>query len=124
MLFALPAGIGLLMLLLAVALISQIDLTRTLLVLVIGVTVLSAYFWLIGTMRRGRNWARIVLTALTAVSVTLWLLEMLFLDAPAEQPDDVLVGGAAVAAEAGGLLFALVPVLLVWLPSANRYFAR
>lgn len=85
---------------------------------VVGVILLGLYLLFAFKMRAGRNWARIVLTVLSALSIL----------SPASSSSSVTVNGTvyqSTSTQATGWIgaaLAVVAIVLMYLPASNAYF--
>lgn len=87
---------------------------------VAGVIIVALYLLFAFKMRAGRNWARIVLTVLSALSI----VSQFTFSASVEVNGRVYSSSLSDASGWVGTALAVVAIVLMFLPASNEYFAR
>lgn len=96
-----------------------INVTKTVSI-VVGVLFVGLYLLFAFKMRAGRNWARIVLTVLSALSV----VSLFSATASVKINDQTYTSGSNQVTGWIGAVISVLAIVLMFLPASNEYFAR
>jgi len=96
-----------------------INVTKTI-AIVVGVVFVGLYLLFAFKMRAGRNWARIVLTVLSALSV----VSQFSASASVTINNQTYTSSTNQATGWVGAIVSVIAIVLMFLPASNEYFAR
>ncbi|SHK13355.1 hypothetical protein SAMN05443637_1032 [Pseudonocardia thermophila] len=89
--------------------------------IVVGLIFLALYLLFVFKMRAGRNWARIVLTVLGALSV---LFTLISFGSVIQQFSAGALGAVSAILTIGQLLLIIAAIVFMWRPAAAAYFSQ